>query len=376
MEFSARPQASTPKRGDARSLRRMERVSRGGRRTARERASSSSRSPRAPLEIDVPLISISREGSVPIWATPATASRALLAEEHVRYSRGCRRAAAARRAAGTLDEAARGVQAHRLELDDRGRSYRKERRRCCRRTTPRQETTARSPSPTRKGDPPQRGGTMTMETVAGLRTSVRPLARENLEAVVAIDAAIEGRPRGDYFERRLKAALLEPKLHAQFAATDDAGLAGYILAGDGRRVRTRRAGMRWKSSGARRRPGPRRRQAAVRRARGWRAATHPRLRTQATWNDTVWCAGSSDGLHAGANLSSTRGAWRRVHARARRSGRAARRRGHRVEIDYGGRPATTSRLARDNATCAGWGARTSPDRAHDRGHHGRDRRNT
>jgi GNAT superfamily N-acetyltransferase len=71
---------------------------------------------------------------------------------------------------------------------------------------------------------------MTMETVADHGASIRPLARENLEAVVAIDAAIEGRPRRDYFERRLKAALQEPKLHAQFAATDDAGLAGYILA--------------------------------------------------------------------------------------------------------------------------------------------------
>jgi GNAT superfamily N-acetyltransferase len=71
---------------------------------------------------------------------------------------------------------------------------------------------------------------MTMETVADHAASIRPLARENLEAVVAIDAAIEGRPRRDYFERRLKAALHEPKLHAQFAVTDGAGLAGYILA--------------------------------------------------------------------------------------------------------------------------------------------------
>jgi len=60
--------------------------------------------------------------------------------------------------------------------------------------------------------------------------AIRPLAREDLDAVVAIDAAIEGRPRRSYFERRLKAALQQPKLHAQFAATDSAGLAGYILA--------------------------------------------------------------------------------------------------------------------------------------------------
>jgi GNAT superfamily N-acetyltransferase len=71
---------------------------------------------------------------------------------------------------------------------------------------------------------------MMPDTTADRDAAIRPLARENLEAVVAIDAALEGRSRRDYFERRLKAALLEPALHAQFAATDDAGLAGYILA--------------------------------------------------------------------------------------------------------------------------------------------------
>ena len=60
--------------------------------------------------------------------------------------------------------------------------------------------------------------------------SLRPLARQDLDAVVAIDAAIEGRSRRSYFERRLQAALDAPMLHAQFAATDASGLAGYILA--------------------------------------------------------------------------------------------------------------------------------------------------
>ena len=60
--------------------------------------------------------------------------------------------------------------------------------------------------------------------------AIRPLARQDLDAVVAIDAAIEGRPRRGYFERRLQAALEAPKLHAQFAAADGSGLAGYILA--------------------------------------------------------------------------------------------------------------------------------------------------
>lgn len=68
-------------------------------------------------------------------------------------------------------------------------------------------------------------------TVAAAETvSIRPLAREDLGAVVAIDAALEGRSRRTYVERRLAAALREPKLHAQFAANDKDGLAGYILA--------------------------------------------------------------------------------------------------------------------------------------------------
>jgi ribosomal protein S18 acetylase RimI-like enzyme len=59
--------------------------------------------------------------------------------------------------------------------------------------------------------------------------TIRPLASADLDAVVAIDAALEGRSRRGYFERRLAAALREPQLHAQFAATDGRRLAGYIL---------------------------------------------------------------------------------------------------------------------------------------------------
>ena len=69
-----------------------------------------------------------------------------------------------------------------------------------------------------------------MPTSAASPITVRPLTREDLDAVVAIDAAIEGRPRRAYIERRLAAALRAPKLHAQFGATDANGLAGYILA--------------------------------------------------------------------------------------------------------------------------------------------------
>lgn len=69
-----------------------------------------------------------------------------------------------------------------------------------------------------------------MEAVTLQRITIRPLLREDLAAVVAIDAVSQGSTRHAYFVRRLEAALREPKLHAQFAATDEKGLAGYILA--------------------------------------------------------------------------------------------------------------------------------------------------
>jgi predicted N-acetyltransferase YhbS len=69
-----------------------------------------------------------------------------------------------------------------------------------------------------------------MEAVALQHIAIRLLQREDLDAVVAIDAAIEGRTRSAYFQRRLDAGLREPKLHTQFAATDERGVAGYLLA--------------------------------------------------------------------------------------------------------------------------------------------------
>ena len=69
-----------------------------------------------------------------------------------------------------------------------------------------------------------------MEAVAAPGIAVRALTAADLDAVVAIDAAIEGRSRRDYFARRLAAAVREPKLHAQLAASDGRGMAGYILA--------------------------------------------------------------------------------------------------------------------------------------------------
>ena len=58
---------------------------------------------------------------------------------------------------------------------------------------------------------------------------VRPLAARDLEGVIAIDAALSGRSRRDYFERRLAAARRKPELHAQFAADDEGALCGFIL---------------------------------------------------------------------------------------------------------------------------------------------------
>ena len=66
--------------------------------------------------------------------------------------------------------------------------------------------------------------------VAPQSVKIRPLAPADLAAVVAIDAANEGRTRREYIERRLRAAQREPALHAQFAAEDAGGLAGCILA--------------------------------------------------------------------------------------------------------------------------------------------------
>lgn len=70
---------------------------------------------------------------------------------------------------------------------------------------------------------------MTTDTTETTLT-IRPLAPDDLPLVVAIDAALEGRSRRAYVERRLAAALREPSLHAQFAVCDAEGLAGYILA--------------------------------------------------------------------------------------------------------------------------------------------------
>jgi len=69
-----------------------------------------------------------------------------------------------------------------------------------------------------------------MECVATSDTVVRPLSQQDLDEVVAIDAALEDHARRAYFQRRLQSALKQPGQHVQFAAADATGLVGYILA--------------------------------------------------------------------------------------------------------------------------------------------------
>src|SRR5262249_41570885 len=56
---------------------------------------------------------------------------------------------------------------------------------------------------------------------------IRALTAADFDAVVALDARISGVQRRSYFERRLRAALRQPRRHLQLAADD---LAGFVLA--------------------------------------------------------------------------------------------------------------------------------------------------
>jgi ribosomal protein S18 acetylase RimI-like enzyme len=60
--------------------------------------------------------------------------------------------------------------------------------------------------------------------------AVRRLAKDDLDAVVAIDGAATGRSRRHYFQQRLAAALREPDVHVQFAVPGESAPAGYVLA--------------------------------------------------------------------------------------------------------------------------------------------------
>ena len=118
--------------------------------------------------------------------------------------------------------------------------------------------------------------------------TIRALARDDLDAVVAIDAAIQGRSRRAYIERRLAAALRDPGAHAQFAASSDDGLMGFIEARvtegefgrSGRDLRLETLGVRTEAQGR----GIGKQLFSV--LSQW-AARHgiTELRTQAAWNN-------------------------------------------------------------------------------------------
>ena len=67
-----------------------------------------------------------------------------------------------------------------------------------------------------------------MDRIRNLK--VRRLARTDLDAVVSLDAALAGRTRRAYFERRLAIALRHPELHLQFAVEEDGAHCGHALA--------------------------------------------------------------------------------------------------------------------------------------------------
>jgi ribosomal protein S18 acetylase RimI-like enzyme len=69
-------------------------------------------------------------------------------------------------------------------------------------------------------------GTGTQQTGITLRR----VAAQDLDSVVALDAANSGRARRFYFERRLKAALAQPQLHIQFAAERGGFFVGFMMA--------------------------------------------------------------------------------------------------------------------------------------------------
>jgi len=65
---------------------------------------------------------------------------------------------------------------------------------------------------------------------ASAQLSIRALTRDDLDDVVALDAALEGHVRRAYFQRRLASAIAQPGQHLQLAAVDAQGLAGHLLA--------------------------------------------------------------------------------------------------------------------------------------------------
>ena len=68
-----------------------------------------------------------------------------------------------------------------------------------------------------------------LEISIGSTRKTRSLFPPDLGTVVSIDAALAGRPRGAYFDRRLTAAQRDPERHLQFAVEENGMLAGFML---------------------------------------------------------------------------------------------------------------------------------------------------
>lgn len=68
-----------------------------------------------------------------------------------------------------------------------------------------------------------------MKTLLQQTSQPRALAARDLDAVVAVDTALAGRSRRDYFERRLAAARRDPERHVQIALDQDGALAAFML---------------------------------------------------------------------------------------------------------------------------------------------------
>jgi ribosomal protein S18 acetylase RimI-like enzyme len=60
--------------------------------------------------------------------------------------------------------------------------------------------------------------------------SIRPLAAADLDAVVAIDKAVSGRPRRGFFEKRLAHLVREPAAFVALAAEREGRLVGFVFA--------------------------------------------------------------------------------------------------------------------------------------------------
>lgn len=71
-------------------------------------------------------------------------------------------------------------------------------------------------------------GTRQQQKPAGI--TLRRTAAQDLESVVALDAANAGRSRQFYFERRLKAALAHTAMHVQFSAEQSGMVLGFMMA--------------------------------------------------------------------------------------------------------------------------------------------------